>query len=102
MDPNQEPLICRLVTPNVVVSKSKKRIHYPTMAEYRKNESKHAGWTVEYMKGLGSLTTPDWRMLLDDPSKCLIPITDDGNVGKVLDLLFSSDILSRKEWLANG
>lgn len=98
-DPNKKPIVFRLIAPNVVVSKGKKRIHYPTLSEYQKNAKKHTGWTVEYMKGLGSMWKDDWEMLIKDLDKYLIPIHDDGKVKDTLELLFGNDADARKEWL---
>lgn len=100
MDPNQPPIIYRLAAPNVVASKGKKRIHFPTRIEFEKKKDQLAGYTIEYCKGLGSLSPEDWEMILDPANKkCKIPIVDDGNISNVLKLLFSDDADARKEWL---
>lgn len=100
MDPNQPFIICRLAAPNIVASKGKRRIHFPTRIEYEKKKDTLVGYTIEYCKGLGSLSPEDWEMILDPANKkCKIPIVDDGNVGNVLKLLFSKDSDARKEWL---
>ena len=54
-DKNYEPVVYRLVSPNVVASKGDKRVHFTTHADFEKVKDKYRGWTVEYMKGLGSL-----------------------------------------------
>jgi DNA gyrase subunit B len=64
-DPNQEPLVYRLVAPNVVASKGKQRIHFPTLDDFRKVEKKYSSWNIEYMKGLGSMSKVDWDMILN-------------------------------------
>lgn len=98
-DPQYEPIVYRLVAPNIVVSKGNKRIHFPNREQYEKQKSKYKGWTVEYMKGLGSMVNEDWRMILSGETDTLIPIIDDGSMSELLRLLFSSDTTSRKQWL---
>ena len=101
-DPNQKPIVYRLVAPNVVASKGKQRIHFPTLADFRKVEKKYtSGWTIEYMKGLGSMSKIDWDMLLNGDSMCYVPIQDvDGKMPEVLELLFGPNADARKEWLS--
>jgi DNA topoisomerase-2 len=98
--PEYQPFVYRLTSPNVCVSKGKKRIHYPTLQEYEKNKRKHNGWDVEYFKGLGSMQNTDWKMVLADENN-LIPIIDDGYMKDMLKFLFSPDADARKEWLSN-
>lgn len=102
-DPKQPPIIYRLVAPNVVVSKGNNRIHFSNIEEFKKNEKKYStGWTVEYMKGLGSMTTIDWDTILNKSTDCFIPIQDvDGSMKTTLELLFGPDPEKRKEWLSN-
>lgn len=102
LDPKQKPIVYRLTTPNVVASKGKKRVHFVRMADFEAQQDKYAGYTVEYFKGLGSMHKEDWQAVLQDVAssrKLLIPIQDDGNMGTVLQLLFSDDAESRKAWL---
>lgn len=98
MDPKLPPIIFRLTAPNVVASKAKKRVHFVRMADYEAEREKYAGWTIEYFKGLGSMSKEDWQMVLNN-NKLLIPIIDDGGMKEVISLLFSDDADARKEWL---
>lgn len=99
-DPKYPPFVYRLVAPNVVASKGSTRIHFATMTLFRQQESKYkSGYDIEYFKGLGSMTTADWVMLLDNPEQCLIPIIDDGDMRDTLELLFGPDPEMRKIWL---
>jgi len=43
----------------------------------------------------------DWSMILSGKTNTLIPIVNDGNMVKVIELLFSPDADKRKEWLQN-
>lgn len=98
-DKNYEPVVYRLVSPNVVASKGDKRVHFTTRADFEKVKDKYKGWTIEYMKGLGSLSMKDWEMVLATDSAVYIPIVDDGNVASVLKLLFDDNADARKKWL---
>jgi DNA gyrase/topoisomerase IV subunit B len=98
-DPEYEPFVYRLIAPNVCVSKGNTRIHFPSMQEYEKKKKKYENWTIEYFKGLGSMSKRDWNMILTGKSDTLIPIIDDGNIKNVLRLLFSPNSDDRKNWL---
>lgn len=103
LDPKYEPVLYRLVAPNVVASKGDKRIHFTTRADYERAKDKYKGWNIEYMKGLGSMSKKDWEMILSGQSDTFIPIVDDGNLGNTLELLFGGSADMRKAWLtANG
>lgn len=97
-DKNYEPVVYRLVAPNVVASKNGKRVHFTTRADYEKAKEKYKGWSIEYMKGLGSLSKKDWDMILAG-NDCLIPIIDDNNIKHVMELLFGPSADMRKAWL---
>lgn len=96
-----EPFVYRLVAPNVCLVKGSQRIHFTTRDEYEKCKDKYKdkGWTVNYFKGLGSLTPEDWTMVLSGKVDTTIPIVDDGNLDNTLELLFGDDTNARKRWL---
>ena len=98
-DPKQPPIVHRLIAPNVVASKGNKRVHFTTREEYEKVKDKYKNWTVEYMKGLGSMSKKDWEMILSGQTDTYIPIIDDGSLGVTLELLFGPSADDRKEWL---
>jgi DNA gyrase/topoisomerase IV subunit B len=98
-DKNYEPIIYRLIAPNVVASKGKQRIHFTKRADFEKVKDKYKGWTIEYMKGLGSMSIDDWEMILSGKTDTMIPIVDDGKIVKTLTLLFGDDADARKLWL---
>jgi len=98
-DNNYEPIVHRLVAPNVCAVKGKRRIHFPTRAEYEKVKNKYKGYTIEYYKGLGSMDKADWEMILSGKTNTLIPIVDAGEMTTTLELLFGPDANARKEWL---
>jgi DNA topoisomerase-2 len=98
-DPAYEPFVFRLVAPNVCLVKGSTRLHFPRRAEYEHVKNKYKGYEVRYYKGLGSMPKADWEMILSGKTDTLIPITDDGEMGNTLKLLFSNDVDARKEWL---
>lgn len=98
-DPEYEPLVHRLVAPNVCLVKGKERIHFTSRADYEKVKDKYKGYEVRYYKGLGSMAKQDWEMILSGKTNTLIPVVDDGKMGQTLELLFSPDADKRKEWL---
>jgi DNA gyrase/topoisomerase IV subunit B len=98
-DKQYEPIIYRLIAPNVCLVKGNQRIHFSSREIYEKNKSKYRGWNVRYYKGLGSMQRADWDMILSGKTDTFIPIVDDGKMLETLKLLFSPDADSRKAWL---
>lgn len=98
-DPKYEPIVHRLVAPNVCLVKGKQRIHFPRRADYEKVKDKYKGYEVRYYKGLGSMHQTDWEMVLSGKTDTNIPIIDDGNLDQTLELLFGKDADARKNWL---
>lgn len=98
-DPNYDPIVYRLVAPNVVAKKGKQRVHFCNRKEYEARKGKYRGWEIIYAKGLGTLSRLDWNMMLSGKTDTLIPIVDDGNMKEVLRLLFSPNAENRKVWL---
>lgn len=103
-DPAYDPIVYRLVAPNICCVKGKgakeQRVHFATRAEYEAVAHKYKeGWTIKYYKGLGAQSKADWKMVLAN-DKSLIPITDsDGKMKETLELLFGPSANNRKEWL---
>lgn len=100
-DRNYDPIVYRLIAPNVCLTKGKERVHFASRAEYERVKDKYKGYTVAYYKGLGSMCKQDWEMILSGKTNTLTPIQDDGNMKPVLKLLFSPDADARKAWLQN-
>ena len=98
-DPKLPPIIKRLGSPNIVASKGNKRIHFVNRLEYEKKKETYNGYTIEYMKGLGSLDKKDWEIMLADAKKYQRPIVDDGRMAETLELIFGESSERRKHWL---
>lgn len=101
-DRNYEPIVYRLVAPNVCLVNKNKRIHFTTRSEYEKAKTKYKGYEVKYFKGLGSMSRQDWDMVLTGETDTLIPIVDDGHMKETLTLLFGTDVEARKMWLTTS
>lgn len=100
-DPSYEPIIYRLVAPNVCLVKGKERLHFASRADYEKVKNKYKGYEVRYYKGLGSMNKEDWNMILSGKTDTFIPIIDDSKMRDTLNLLFGDDADARKRWLTN-
>ena len=98
-DPKGNPYFYRLIAPNVVAVKGSKRVHFTTKNDYEKQRDKYKGWTISYMKGLGSMEKVDWEMIIND-ERFYLPITADEHMSSVIKLLFSDDAEARKVWLS--
>lgn len=98
-DPKYPPFFYRMVAPNIVAEKGKKRIHIPNREEFEANKGKYKGYQITYMKGLGSMSKIDWDMILRGTTDVFEPIQDDGEMADALKLMFGPDADARKEWL---
>lgn len=98
-DNNYDPFFYRMVAPNVVASKNGKRVHFTSRPDYEKVKDKYKGWTIEYMKGLGSMAKEDWDIVIAGLNKYSIPILDDGKIPETLELLFGPSSEMRRQWL---
>ena len=88
----------RLIAPNVVATKGSDRIYFPSIGEFNKQRKKYNNYEIEYFKGLGSMQTSDWKVLLSD-ERFTKPIEYDNNLSKTFELLFGPDANARKQWL---
>jgi DNA topoisomerase-2 len=96
-----EPVVHRLVAPNIVATKGNKCVHFTTKAVYEQTKGKYSGWNIKYMKGLGGMSKYDWETILTGDDY-LIPIIDDGNMDNILELLFGNSANMRKAWLTTN
>lgn len=87
--------ICRVNTPLYIARKKGKPDQYfYTTEEYEKTDLK--GWTVDYLKGLGSLERDDYKKaVITHPYMSVISL-DDMNK---LNMAFGSDTNLRKKWM---
>ena len=90
-----EGRICRMLSPLYVCTKGKDVKWYYTKEEFDKANLK--GYTVDYMKGLGSLPKQIYKDVINNPS--LVTFDNDDNF-KSLELAFGDDADSRKKWMS--
>lgn len=95
----ENPVIYRLIVPNIVAIKGKKRVHFVNRNDYEKVRENYKGWELQYLKGLASMELLDWELIMNDIDNFIAPIIDDGNMSSVLELLFGNNADARKEWL---
>lgn len=90
-----EGRLCRVNTPLYIARKKGKEDQYfYTIEEYEKADLK--GWTVDYMKGLGSLEKDDYkRAIIKEPNLSKIRLDD---IEK-LNMAFGDSADDRKEWM---
>ena len=90
-----EGRLCRVNTPLYIARKKGKPDQYfYTSEEYDKADLK--GWTVDYMKGLGSLEKNDYkRAVITEPFMTTITLDD---IEK-LNMAFGNNADKRKEWM---
>jgi DNA gyrase/topoisomerase IV subunit B len=93
------PVVYRLIAPNVCAVKGDKFVHFASLADFDKVRDKYKGYEIEYYKGLGSMRVATNRELLTNLDSYLIPIVDDGNLRSVLELTMGDDSDARKKWL---
>jgi DNA gyrase/topoisomerase IV subunit B len=89
----------RLTTPLVVCDYEKTRKYFYTIKEYDDFIKDHKVTSVNYLKGLGSLSIEDWQYVMNN--KILFQITKDSLTDKFLTMAFGDDSNKRKLWLEN-
>ncbi len=96
-----QPYVYRLMAPNVcaVDKKTKERIYFRDLDDFRAKSSKYKQHEISYYKGLGSMELEDWKILMETDDY-LMPIQDINNtLSDTLELSFGKDTDMRKIWL---
>lgn len=89
--------IKRLNTPLYVARKKDDVKYFYSKDEYDAYKSKLKGWTIDYMKGLGSLSEDDYREAINNPQDTTI--TYDTKAEQFLSMAFGNKAELRKDWL---
>lgn len=89
--------IKRLNTPLYVARKKDDVKYFYSKDEYDAYKSKLKGWTIDYMKGLGSLSEDDYREAINNPQDTTI--TYDTKAEQFLSMAFGNNAELRKDWL---
>jgi DNA topoisomerase-2 len=90
----------KIITPLVVCSVGKERKYFYTMEEYQDYIKDNKVTSVNYLKGLGSLSLDDWGYVMEN--KVLFQIMADRSAVKYLDIAFGVSAMKRKKWLEKG
>lgn len=93
----EEERVVVLQTPIVIARKGKNIKRYYSMKEYMKDSSELKSWTIEYLKGLGSLSIDEYDKAINEPKFDVISMDD--NWSASLDLAFGKNTQLRKDWL---
>ena len=60
-------MICRNISPIIIAEKGKDCKTYFTMKEYKQDEKNLKGYTIKYIKGLGTLPNHFYREMMRTP-----------------------------------
>lgn len=94
----EQKMIYRVVTPIITATKGKDHKVYYTREEYEKESKKLKGYTIKYLKGLGTQSTSDYKEMMTNPK--LIEFTKDNMADIMLKKWFGkTDATVRKEML---
>ena len=69
-------VICRNVTPLMICTKGAKTINIYSMQEYKKREKELEGYSIRYLKGLGSLQKSEMSQALKEPHLQIFKLDD--------------------------
>jgi len=60
-------MICRAISPIIVAEKGKDYKAYYKLEDYRKEMNSLKGYKIKYVKGLGTLSTPEFKEMMQKP-----------------------------------
>lgn len=63
----EQNVICRVTTPIITATKGKDHRRYYTREEYDKDAKKLNGFVIKYLKGVGTQTNDDYKLMMSDP-----------------------------------
>jgi DNA gyrase/topoisomerase IV subunit B len=86
-------------SPIVKWEKGKNKGIFYTMEEYTSSKTIPNGAEITYLKGLGSLTESEYRMMINEP--IVQVVKQDGPWKNSLELVFGDDEDLRKDWLSD-
>lgn len=94
----QEGRLKRLITPLVAADHGHNgRKYFYTMSDFAEYNKKYKLTNIAYLKGLGSLSIPDWEYVMNN--KLLFELTMDDKTENYLDIAFGASSQKRKLWL---
>lgn len=86
-----------LQTPLLSVNENNKTKYFFSMKEFENYSKTKKPNGVRYLKGLGSLSLPDWQYVFSNMR--LLKITEDSKSVRMIEMAFGSDAGVRKKWL---
>ncbi|MCH5167471.1 MAG: hypothetical protein J1F35_06200 [Erysipelotrichales bacterium] len=63
----EKNIVCRSVSPIIIVSKGKNKKCFYSLEEYRKVQNQYKGWSTKYTKGLGGLSQAEFHQMMHEP-----------------------------------
>ena len=87
----------RLMTPLVVCNIGNDKKYFYTLEEFSEFTSKNKVTNVNYLKGLGSLSSEDWENVMKN--KILFSVINDRSANRFLDIAFGDSSAKRRKWL---
>ena len=63
----EQNLVCRVITPIISATKGKDHRLYYTREEYKKDEKNLKGFVIKYLKGVGTQTDADYKLMMEKP-----------------------------------
>lgn len=92
----EEERILLIKSPIVIAKKGKEIKRFYDLEDYAK-ESLDNSWSIEYNKGLGSLSIDEYDLMINDPMTETLEY--DGGANSSLETAFGKNSLPRKQWL---
>ena len=63
----EQNLVCRVITPIISATKGKDHRLYYTREDYKKDEKNLKGFVIKYLKGVGTQTDSDYKLMMEKP-----------------------------------
>ena len=63
----EQKMICRVITPIISATKGKDHKLYYTREDFAKDEKKLKGYVIKYLKGVGTQTNSDYKLMMQNP-----------------------------------
>jgi len=99
----KEGRIIKILSPIIICKKGKIIKRFYEYEDFLKEQHKYKNWTIEYNKGLGSLTPEEYALMLQDLKYNVLNIEDINETNNIIDVLFNkknSD--KRRVWLGGS
>ena len=93
-------MICRNISPIIIAEKGKDTKTYFTMKEYKADEKNLKGYTIKYIKGLGTLPNSFYRDMMRNP-RYQVYTKDDMSDGILRHWFAKGNAAERREKLSN-